>query len=268
MPIHCPVRIAKLPCDEMRRLDYQVMAHAFASQNELGRLCDESVYQVDLVARLTAAGLGPVLDELPVEVTHADFKAAYKLDLVVANLAVYELKTVSVLIGEHQAQLLNYLFLTNSSRGKLINFRSKSVESFFVNTSLDDAQRRRMELEDHRWSAATVAGRDLKFLMLELVRDWGLFLEVALYCEAIIHFLGGFDRVVSQVPMFRQGISLGKQEFLLAGPDVAFRVTAYTEHLNDHETHLSRLLRHSPLRALYWINMNHHLVQFVTLTKD
>jgi hypothetical protein len=68
--------------------------------------------------------------------------------------------------------------------------------------------------------------------------------------------------------MFRAGLPLGNQQFLLAGPDTAFRVTAFTQYLDDHETHLRRLLQHSPLRTLDWINMNHHVIQFVTLTKE
>ena len=48
MPIHCPVSIASLSADEFEKLDYRVMGHAYASQNELGRLCDECAYQADL----------------------------------------------------------------------------------------------------------------------------------------------------------------------------------------------------------------------------
>jgi GxxExxY protein len=266
VPIRSQVELPRISQEEMRSLDYQVMAHAFASQNELGRLCDESVYQKDLAARLITAGLGPVLAEYPIEVCHADFTVTYRCDLVVSNRVIYELKTSSNLAPEHQAQLLNYLFLTNTTRGKLINFRPQSVASRFTNTTLDEYERHRIDVNDRRWSASAT-GHDLQALVLELLNDWGLFLELALYNDAIIHFLGGIERVISQVPMSRSGIALGNQQFLLAAHDTAFQLTAFTENLTDYEDHLSRILRHSPLSSMHWINMNHHLVQFVTLAR-
>src|SRR6266850_420795 len=66
--------------------------------------------QNDLAARLRAAGL-PVRTEVPITVTCRDFAKTYFLDLVVADTAIYELKTALGLIGEHEAQLLNYLLL-------------------------------------------------------------------------------------------------------------------------------------------------------------
>jgi len=56
MPIESP-RLPRLSSNEMRAIDYEVMKHGFASQNELGRLCDEGVYQMDVGARLSAAGV-------------------------------------------------------------------------------------------------------------------------------------------------------------------------------------------------------------------
>ncbi len=56
------------------------MRHAFDSQNELGRLCDEVIYQNDLAIRLVAADLGPTETQIPVEVTHGSFTKTYRLD--------------------------------------------------------------------------------------------------------------------------------------------------------------------------------------------
>ena len=52
MPIHCPVQMKPLDAATFEALDYRIMGHAYASQNELGRLCDECAYQADLKARL------------------------------------------------------------------------------------------------------------------------------------------------------------------------------------------------------------------------
>ena len=45
MPIHCPIQIRALSAEEFEERDYRVMGHAYGSQNELGRLCDERVYE-------------------------------------------------------------------------------------------------------------------------------------------------------------------------------------------------------------------------------
>ena len=115
MPIHCPVSIASLSADEFEKLDYRVMGHAYASQNELGRLCDECAYQADLKARLLADGFRSVLTEVPVTVTHGNFSKKYFLDLIADN-ALYELKADAALIGEHETQLFNNLPRCTPSR--------------------------------------------------------------------------------------------------------------------------------------------------------
>lgn len=94
MPIHCPITIKCLTATEFEKLDYRVMGHAHASQNELGRLCDECAYHADMKARLLADGFRSVLTEVPVTVTHRDFSKKYYLDLV-ADDALYELKCLS-----------------------------------------------------------------------------------------------------------------------------------------------------------------------------
>ena len=52
MAIECPIEIRPLSRVEFEAVDYRVMGHAYACQNELGRLCEESAYQRDLQARL------------------------------------------------------------------------------------------------------------------------------------------------------------------------------------------------------------------------
>jgi GxxExxY protein len=124
MPISCPLNIRPLTAEEFQSVDYRVMGHAFACQNRLGCLCEEDAYQHDLLARLSAGGFESVNIEVPVTVTYRDFEKTYFIDLVADN-AVYELKTVSALNTEHQAQLLNYLFLLGVPRGTLLNFRPR-----------------------------------------------------------------------------------------------------------------------------------------------
>ena len=105
MPINCALDIGPLTPEKFQEMDYRVMGHAFASQNRLGRLCEEGAYQRDLQARLLADGFRRVCIEVPITVSLDDFTKTYSLDLVVDD-AVYELKTAAALNEEHQAQLL------------------------------------------------------------------------------------------------------------------------------------------------------------------
>src|SRR6266850_1471417 len=250
MPITSPVSIRPINQDEFAQMDYHVMRHAFDSQNELGRLCDEVIYQNDLAARLQTAGLGPVEKEVPVTVSHRDFVKTYSLDLVVGDAAIYELKTATRIVGDHEAQLLNYLFLRDGQHGKLINLRPPEVESRFVNTNLSLQARRRIEFQTERWREEEEISRILRVTMSGLLEDWGGFLDLALYIEALIHFLGGEERVSQLVPLSRKGIPLGNQRFHLLTPETAFRLTAFSEAAEGYERQISSLMGLAPLRTI------------------
>jgi len=266
MPIHCLGSIASLSADEFEKLDYRVMGHAYASQNELGRLCDECAYQADLKARLLAAGFHSVLTEVPVTVTHRDFAKKYFLDLVADN-ALYELKADATLIGEHETQLFNYMFLLGVPRGKLLNFRPLKVQGKLIATSLTPSERRCCNPVTEHWNELTPGCAVLRQTMLDLLQDWGAFLDFALYQEALVHFLGGARNVERQVSLGRNELDLGRQRMFVHAPGVAFRITAYTESQNYIESHLRRLLALTDLKAIQWINLNHAQIEFATIQR-
>lgn len=266
MPIIGPPALSAISQEEFAQLDYQVMRLAFECQNELGRLCEESIYQNDLAARLEASGLS-VMKEAPVTVEHGGFSKTYLLDLIVANGGIYELKTSLALVGSHEAQLLNYLFLCGSHHGKLLNFRPARVESRFINTTLTQSERREFTVEMDAWHERDRDDREFRDRLLGLLMDWGCWLDVALYTEASIYFVGGDGRGVQLLPLARGEVRLGTQFFSLLNPTTAFRITALTEGLSDYEHHLRSLLRLTPLHAVQWVNLARRKVQFVSLTR-
>jgi GxxExxY protein len=266
MPIHCPVNIASLDPEAFEKLDYRVMGHAYASQNELGRLCDECVYEVDLKARLLADGFRSVHTQVPVKVTHQDFSKTYYLDLV-ADDTLYELKTATALNGEHEAQLLNYIFLLGLKRGKLLNLRPAKVQGKIVATSLTPDERRTFTAIIERWNEVTPACAMLRQTMCDLLHDWGAFLDIELYQEALAHFFGGQSNVERQVKLSRNGLELGTQRMFVHVPGVAFRLTAFTQAGNSFEWHLHRLLALTDLKAIHWINLNHAQIEFTTIQR-
>jgi GxxExxY protein len=267
-PFRCPIpfrRLTRPEFDEMSRL---VMAHVFASQNELGRLCDEAVYQNDVALRLEAAGLGPVVKEVPITVAWRDFTKTYYLDLVVQAGFIGELKTVAALLKEHDSQLLGYLLLVNVPHGKLVNLRPPSVEYRTVNAVVAAEDRRVFSMATDCWQPQTYRCRELLDLLKELLDAWGAFLECHLYEEALIHFLGGESRVRQCVPLIRAGLPLGTQAATLLTDSIAFRITALAPDAREgYETHLRRFLALTPLTTLHWVNLHHHELQLVTLTR-
>jgi GxxExxY protein len=267
MPIHYPITPVCLSADEFEELDYRVMGHAYASQNELGRLCDECAYQFDLKARLLADGFRSVQTEVPVTLTHRDFVKKLYLDLVADN-ALYELKADADLVGEHDAQLLNYIFVLGIKRGKLLNFRPPKVQGRIIATSLTQEERRRIIPITERWNDLTPGCTVLRQTMLDLLQDWGAFLNAGLYQEVLTHLLGGAINIEHRINLHRGGLDLGGQRMFVHSPGVAFRVTGFTESQSHIESHLRRLLALTDLKAIQWINLNHARIEFTTITKS
>ena len=60
--------------------------------------------------------------ELPVVYKEVSLNARYRVDLIVENLVVVEIKSVAAILPVHEAQLLTYLRLSGQPAGLLINF--------------------------------------------------------------------------------------------------------------------------------------------------
>ncbi len=240
----------------MREIDYEVMRYAFATQNRLGCLCDESVYQAHLSQLLTEVGF-QAEREVPVRLIFRSFEKVLFLDLIVNGSVIYELKAVTSLTESHTTQLLNYLFLTNSTHGKLVNFRTSSVESRFVNAAMDAQSRRSFQVDTSHWQGST----EFRALIETLVTDWGTGLEHSFYTQAVVHCLGGEEIVTRQLPMQVDGIAVGNQRFHLINKNTGFRITTFQDELHSqHANQLMKLLIPSPLKLYYWVNIARHKI--------
>jgi GxxExxY protein len=267
-PFHCPIPLRQLARPEFDEMSRLVMLHAFASQNELGRLCDEAVYQNDIALRLEAAGFAPVAKEVPLTATFRDFTKIYCLDLVVRESFILELKTVSLLLKEHDSQLLNYLLIAGMPHGKLVNLRSPAVEYRTLNAVVTAAERRAFTVKDDRWQPQTARCRELRGMFTELLAAWGAFLDFHLYEEALVHFLGGEATVLRRVPLTRAGFPLGAQLVALVTAAAAFRVTTLSPAASGgYETQLRRFPALTPLTTLHWLNLHHHQLELVTINR-
>ena len=267
MPITHNIRPQPISDDEFGALDYEIMELAFGVQHDFGKLCNEKPYQNELVHRCESKGIAPISTEEKIVVSHRDFVKEYYIDALVRDAAVYELKTVSALTGEHHKQVLNYLLLVGLRHGKLVNMRPPSVESRFVTTRLTPERRYLFTIQDQQWQELDEDSRWLKDTMVELLDDWGAFLSVDLFYEALVYYRGGKDKVVQLIELTHDGRQLGRQKAHLLSPLIAFKISAVTEEVSSYEGHLRRFLRLTSLRAVQWINMNHHNIEFRTLLR-
>jgi GxxExxY protein len=101
----------------------RIIGAGIAVHRALGPGLLESAYAQCLILGLQALGL-PTRNEVPIDLTfrgHA-IPAAYRLDLVVAEQVIVEVKAIDRLLPIHEAQLLTYLRLTGLKVGLLMNF--------------------------------------------------------------------------------------------------------------------------------------------------
>jgi len=100
-----------------------IIGAAIEVHRALGAGLLESVYEECLCYELASRGVS-FYKQYAVPLTYKEvvFDVGYKLDLFVENSVVVELKTVEKLLPIHDAQILTYMKLVNSSVGLLINF--------------------------------------------------------------------------------------------------------------------------------------------------
>lgn len=110
-------------------LSYQIMGAIFEVHKELGPGFLESVYEKALLLELTSKGM-KVDTEKIFDLTYKGEKVGtHRLDLIVEDKIVVELKTVERFAPHHTAQLLSYLKASGHRLGILVNFSKARVES-------------------------------------------------------------------------------------------------------------------------------------------
>ena len=102
---------------------------AFKIHNQYGAGLLESVYERILSYELERAGL-PLKRQIPIPVIHRDvhLDIGFRLDILVMEKVIIEIKSVEELTPLHSKQLLTYLRLTNLRLGLLINFNVNLIK--------------------------------------------------------------------------------------------------------------------------------------------
>ena len=105
-------------------ISYKVIGAAMRVHTALGVGLLESVYEKCLSNEFSRSSL-QFRRQVPIPVVYegTTITPAYKIDFIVENLVVVEIKCVERLLPVHRAQLLSYLKLTALPLGLLLNFR-------------------------------------------------------------------------------------------------------------------------------------------------
>jgi len=109
--------------EHLNKITGEIIRSAIEVHKNLGPGLLESAYQNCLIFELTEHNID-VQQEIPMPIVYKDIHLdhGYRLDLLVEEKVVVEIKTVEAFTDVHTAQLLTYLKLDNYKLGLLINF--------------------------------------------------------------------------------------------------------------------------------------------------
>lgn len=112
------------------QLIHDILECCYEVHTELGPGLMESAYEVCLTKELINAGFKVQCQKiLPIIYKGEVLNKNYKMDIVVNDLILLELKSVETVLKVHNAQLLSYLRLSGLKLGLLINFNETSLKN-------------------------------------------------------------------------------------------------------------------------------------------
>jgi len=114
-------------------ISYAIRGAAFKVHTALGPGLLESVYETALCYELRNQGY-EIKNQLGVPMVYAEIKMdiGFRLDILVNDLVIIEVKSVETLLDVHRKQLLTYLKLSDKKLGLLINFNSSTLKDNIV----------------------------------------------------------------------------------------------------------------------------------------
>ena len=109
--------------DALNRITRDIIGAAMKVHSKLGPGVLESAYEACLAYELRKRGLTVLVQEaLPIIYDEVRIDIGYRIDLLVEDEVIVEIKAVTRLLPIHDAQLLSYLRLSGRELGLLINF--------------------------------------------------------------------------------------------------------------------------------------------------
>jgi len=115
--------------EEQDPLSRKIIGAATEVHRALGPGVPESLYEKALCIELEARGIKYARQVAVFAHYKGQLLGTYYVDLIVENLIVVEVKSVTAVVAVHEAQLLTYMRLTKTRRGLILNFHSPVLKS-------------------------------------------------------------------------------------------------------------------------------------------
>ena len=113
---------------EVTQLSYKIVGCAIKVHQELGPGLLESIYEKCLKYELELNGFKVIQQlRIPVKYREQEMDIDLRLDLLVNNTIIIELKAIENILPVHEAQLLTYMKLLKKPQGLLINFFTDNI---------------------------------------------------------------------------------------------------------------------------------------------
>ena len=118
--------------EELNLISKQILDASFQVHKEMGPGLLESVYELCLIKELQFRHLN-VKSQVSIPLMYKGFELSkdFRIDILVENEIIIEIKAVEVLLPVHKAQLLSYLKLADKKLGFLINFNVDLLKNGF-----------------------------------------------------------------------------------------------------------------------------------------
>lgn len=111
--------------EKLNDLSYKIIGWAYKVHSELGPGLLESSYETCLQYELANSGIyAEGQKELPLIYQKVHLNAGYRIDLLVEEKIIIEIKSIDAIAPIHKAQLITYMKLSDCKLGLLINFNS------------------------------------------------------------------------------------------------------------------------------------------------
>lgn len=115
--------------EKLNKISYDIIGCSYRVHSNLGPGLLESTYEACLAYELKKNNYKvKVQKPLPVVYEEVKLDVGYRIDLLVNNLVVVELKSVEAINDVHIAQILTYMKLSDTQLGLLINFNVQDLK--------------------------------------------------------------------------------------------------------------------------------------------
>jgi len=116
--------------EKLNKITETIIGAAIDVHRALGPGLLESAYEACMVYELAQVGLKAEQQKpLPIVYREVKLECGYRMDLMIEDEVIVEIKSIEKLLPIHQAQLLSYLKLSDCKVGLLINFNVKVLKN-------------------------------------------------------------------------------------------------------------------------------------------